>query len=103
MYKEFKVYEIGNSEMEITNQKIVILKLGEVEYFKLPMSDVSTIMCGEAKKFILVQDSSLLPNIISRAKKNEYITLDLDKFIIRDENRNGFTEEIAYHKDIVLL
>ncbi|WP_417873950.1 hypothetical protein [Xanthomarina gelatinilytica] len=100
--KEYKVLEIYDSEMSVTDQKIIILELGEVEKMELSTGTVVN-MFGEAKKFLIDFNSLMFPKILEKAQNEEYITLDTSEFRFREENRNEIMEEIAYHKDVFLI
>lgn len=104
--KDFRVLNIVDSEMEVTNQRIAIIELVEVEYqdFGLSNSDyLPYIFGGEGKRFIVDFNSYLTKSIIGKAQNEEIVRLDLSEFRFREEIKNGQREEIAYHKNVHLV
>lgn len=100
--KEFKVLEIYDTEMSVSNQKVIVLELGEVEKIELSTGNVMN-MFGEAKKFLIDFESPMFPKIVEKAQNEEYVSIDISEFRFRNEEKNGMIEEIAYHKNVFLM
>jgi hypothetical protein len=99
---EFKVTEIYDTEMQITNQKVVIIELAEIEKTELLSGGyISTF--GESKKFLIDINSPIFPQILAKAENEENISLNLSEFRFRKEIKNGISEEIAYHKTVYVM
>lgn len=104
--KDFRVLNIVDSQMEMTNQHIAIVELVEVEYqdFELSNSDYKPYTFGsEGKRFVIDFNSYLTKNIIELAQQEKIITLDLSEFRFREEFKNGKNEEIGYHNNVKLI
>ncbi len=101
MEKQFKVLEIYDTEMQLTNQKVIILELGEVENIELSTGRTINTY-GEAKKYIIDFESPLFQSSLLKAQNNENVKIDTSEFRFREEIKNGIPEEIAYHKEVYL-
>ena len=100
--KEFKILEIYDTEMQVTNQKVAVIELAEIEKTEL-LSGGYISTYGESKKFLIDLNSSIFPKILELAKNEEYVRLDLNEFRVRNEIRNGISEEIAYHNNVHVI
>jgi hypothetical protein len=100
--KEFKVIEIYDTEMSVSNQLVGVFELAEIE--KTPLLEdrfISTF--GESKKFLVDLNSNIFSKVLEKAKNEENILLDVSEFRFRDEIRNGIKEEIAFHTNVFLM
>ena len=99
--KEFKVLEIYDTEMQLTNQKVIVLKLAEIEKIELSNERFMNSY-GESKKFLVDFGSVIFQKALEKAENDEYLTLDISEFRFRNEVKNGIEEEIAYHSEVFL-
>ncbi|WP_339730013.1 hypothetical protein [Maribacter stanieri] len=104
--KDFRVLNIVDSEMEITNQHIAIIELVEIEYieFNLSNSDYKPYKFGtDGKRFVIDFNSQLTKSIIELAQTEQIIQLDLSEFRFQEEFKNGRKETIGYHNNVHLI
>ncbi len=104
--KDFRVLNIVDSEMEITNQHIAIIELVEVEFidFGLSNSDYKPYKFGtDGKRFVIDFKSDLARSIIELAQTKQIIQLDLSAFRFQEEVKNGIKETIGYHNNVNLI
>jgi hypothetical protein len=104
--KKFRVLNISDSEMEVTNQRIAIVELVEIDVInsEFTNSNYTPYTFGnEGKRYIVAFNSDLNKTIINHAQNEELIKLDLSDFRFRNEIKNGIREEIGYHKNVHLI
>lgn len=103
--ENFKVLNIEDSHMGVTNQRIAIIELVTVDYIDLSFSgsEKKVYTYGvSGERFIIDFNSNLTKSIIRMAENEEIISLDLSDFTFRNESINGINERIAYHKNVHL-
>lgn len=101
--KEFRVLTYMDTTMEVTNQRVAVFELGEVEYLeinfgsgKLPLSRM------HGPSFVTNHNSNIARKILHSFHKEEIVQIDLSEFKSRNEIKNGREEEIWYHKNVHL-
>jgi hypothetical protein len=99
--KEYKINEIYSSEMNTTGQKIIIIEMSEVSYTDLP-NEYRVASYGMSKKFVIAKNSTLFPEFLAKANKDEYVSIVIKDFRFRNEVRNGRSEEIVFHKTVYI-
>lgn len=104
--KDYRVLNIYDTEMEITNQHIAVIELAEVEYLNFGSSGLDTqkyTFSNTGKIIVIEFDSLLAKRIIYLAKREEIVKLSLSNFKFREEFKNGELQEIGYHNSVKLI
>lgn len=104
--RDFRVLNIFRSEMEITNQEIVIIELVEVEYQEIRFYDMDSIpytFGNIGEKYVFDFNSNLTKEIIKLAQQERIVKLDMSEFNFKEEITNGKREKIGYHNSIELI
>jgi hypothetical protein len=103
--KKFRVLNIEESTMSITNQEILVVELSEIKYMDIDLSSdkkpYTFSPIGEI--FVLPINSSFSKNIIQLAENEEIVLIDLSDYIKREENKNNSLQTIYYHNTIQLI
>jgi len=104
--KDYRVLNIFDSEIEITNQHVAIIELVEVEYQDFLLSDLDYrpyTFGSEGEKFVFDFNSNLTKEIIRRAEQEQIVKLDMTEFNFRHELKNGKMEKFGYHDSVKLI
>lgn len=103
--KKFRVLNIIDTSMEVTNQRVAVIELAEIKYqgFTLPSGLQPYSFGSSGEDFVIDFNSHLTQSIIQSANNDEIVEFDLSDFTSRYENKNGRNQKIYYHKNVKLL
>ena len=102
MEKEYRVLNIKEGSMELTNQKILVIILSKVEYLGDLVKEMGYHIFNptEGEFFIVDIDCYLARYIISQAKKESIVVIDHDHFYSEYEYKNDKLQEVHYHSSV---
>src|SRR5665647_226882 len=97
--KIFRIMNIMDTVMQVTNQRVAIFDLSEVEYedFSLPSGIRPYTFDSETERYVIDFNSYIAQNFIQSANAEEIIEIDLSNFYSRIEHKGGRSERIYYH------
>jgi len=100
--KKFRVLNILDTTMEITNQRVAVIELAEVKFknFDISSSEQFYSFGIDGEKYVIDFNSSLVRSIIDAAQNEEIIELNMSDFSSRIENRDGLQQKIYHHKNL---
>ena len=103
--KQFRVLNIVETHMSVTEQKVAVFDLAEIEYLDidLPSGDVPYTFDSEGDSFILDFNLPLTRGLIQSAQNEEVIELEMSDFTSRVEIIRGYEKLIYHHKSVTLL
>ncbi len=102
MKKKYRVLSSMDTRMQITNQRVMVFELGEVEFedFNLPSGREIYTYNDEGEQYVIPYPSYIADQILQHSQQEEIVTIDSNYFNEREEFKNGRNVIIYYHESV---
>jgi hypothetical protein len=103
--KKYRVLNIEESTMSITNQQILVVELSEIKFMEIdsPEGKKPYTFSPSGEIFVLPINSIFSKNLIQLAENEDIVDVDLSDYNKRIENKNNKLQTIYYHNAIKLI
>lgn len=103
--KKFRVLNIVDSRMAITNQRVALIELVEVNFanISIPLGLEPYFFGAKGETFVIDFSSSLVRTIMQSAQNEEIVDIDMECYHCRTEITDKGLQNIYYHNNVKLL